>query len=199
MLRRIWCDRENYQRNIVSFAWPLDNVQCRVLRESGPQKKALGWLQYLMDWIQRPEQCLSDINRRSAAIPLGFIAIFLAEPEGSHRVSHELCSSFSVLHYWICCIQLAVPCNALSNLSWTLVFQNKSHKTRFDERWWLFYVSNCSSWGQNGPFSHQAIILWWCRLLGASQTFAKTESICKRRKSLSRCTFCWGSEFEFSQ
>ena len=79
-----------------------------------------------MHWIQRPGQCLSDINRRSAAIPLGFIAIFLAEPEGSHRVSQNRVSRFqcyiilSAADHLQC---LAMRCPILKKGPCTLIFK----------------------------------------------------------------------------
>ena len=56
------------------------------------QDRPTQWLQTLTSWIQRPGQSLSDINRRSSALPLAFVAIFCAEPEGSQRVSSPMAS-----------------------------------------------------------------------------------------------------------
>ena len=44
------------------------------------------WLDNLLASLCRPDQTLSDINRRSAGLPFAFAALFTAEPKGSHRV-----------------------------------------------------------------------------------------------------------------
>lgn len=65
-------------------------MACRLLREPDLRPRPKRWLEKLVGIINRPGQHLSDINRRSAGIPFAFVAIFLAEPQGGHRVSAPL-------------------------------------------------------------------------------------------------------------
>ena len=48
------------------------------------------WLETLFQRTQRPGQDVRDLIRRSAGIPFGFMAVFLAEPRGVPRtLLHE--------------------------------------------------------------------------------------------------------------
>jgi thyroid adenoma-associated protein len=48
------------------------------------------WLASLFERTTRPEQDVRDLIRRSAGIPFGFMAVFLAEPRGVPRtLLHE--------------------------------------------------------------------------------------------------------------
>ena len=66
--------------------------RCRLLRESDPAMQQIPrkWLDNLLASLCRPDQTLSDINRRSAGLPFAFTALFTAEPKGSHRVGTAL-------------------------------------------------------------------------------------------------------------
>ena len=56
-------------------------------KRSAPQRMQWKlWMQQLLNFICRPGQCLTDINRRSAGIPFAFSAIMLAKPQGGSRV-----------------------------------------------------------------------------------------------------------------
>jgi hypothetical protein len=44
------------------------------------------WLDVLLRRMRAPGQARDDIVRRSAGLPFAFVALFLAEPTGSHKV-----------------------------------------------------------------------------------------------------------------
>ena len=60
----------------------------RLLREPAPALNGLPgqWLAALLERIRAPGQGRDDIVRRSAGLPFAFVALFLAEPVGSHKV-----------------------------------------------------------------------------------------------------------------
>lgn len=60
----------------------------RLLKERAQHSRELprAWVDQLLGFACRPGQQLSDINRRSAGLPIALAAIFLAEPAGGHRV-----------------------------------------------------------------------------------------------------------------
>ena len=59
----------------------------RLLRSSNPELSALpsDWLASLFNRLTSPEQGIKDLIRRSAGLPFGFTAVFLAEPAGVPR------------------------------------------------------------------------------------------------------------------
>ena len=59
----------------------------RLLRSSNPELSALpsDWLASLFNRLTSPEQGIRDLIRRSAGLPFGFTAVFLAEPAGVPR------------------------------------------------------------------------------------------------------------------
>lgn len=63
----------------------------RLLREPAPVLNRLPgqWLGTLLQRLRAPDQARDDIVRRSAGLPFAFVALFLAEPSGSHKVSHS--------------------------------------------------------------------------------------------------------------
>lgn len=67
----------------------------RMLAESDVQLHQLPgqWLDALLAALQRPGQSRDDILRRSAGLPLGLIAIFLAEPISTRKASLMLSDS----------------------------------------------------------------------------------------------------------
>ena len=64
----------------------------RLLRSSDATLSALpkAWLAELFERLEEPNQSVKDLIRRSAGIPFGFMAVFLAEPGGAPRhLLHE--------------------------------------------------------------------------------------------------------------
>ena len=64
----------------------------RLLRSSDANLSALpkAWLAELFERLEEPNQSVKDLIRRSAGIPFGFMAVFLAEPGGAPRhLLHE--------------------------------------------------------------------------------------------------------------
>ncbi len=61
----------------------------RLLREPASALNGLPgqWLAALLERMRAPGQGRDDIVRRSAGLPFAFVALFLAEPVGSHKVS----------------------------------------------------------------------------------------------------------------
>ncbi|BDA45482.1 probable thyroid adenoma-associated protein homolog [Coccomyxa sp. Obi] len=59
----------------------------RLLREPAPALNGLPgqWLAALLERMRAPGQGRDDIVRRSAGLPFAFVALFLAEPIGSHK------------------------------------------------------------------------------------------------------------------
>ena len=59
----------------------------RLLRSSDATLSALpkAWLAELFERLEEPNQSVKDLIRRSAGIPFGFMAVFLAEPRGVPR------------------------------------------------------------------------------------------------------------------
>ncbi len=61
---------------------------CSLLREGAPSLNGLPgrWLEALLERMSAPGQGRDDIVRRSSGLPFAFVALFLAEPIGSHKV-----------------------------------------------------------------------------------------------------------------
>lgn len=66
--------------------------QYRLLREPAPALNGLPgrWLVALLERVRAPGQGRDDIVRRSGGLPFAFVALFLAEPIGSHKVHISL-------------------------------------------------------------------------------------------------------------
>ena len=66
--------------------------QYRLLREPAPALNRLPgrWLVALLERVRAPGQGRDDIVRRSGGLPFAFVALFLAEPIGSHKVHISL-------------------------------------------------------------------------------------------------------------
>lgn len=58
----------------------------RSLQEASTKDAPKGWLQKLLHFIVRPDQTLTDINRRSAGIPFAFSGLLVARPLGGTRI-----------------------------------------------------------------------------------------------------------------
>jgi len=68
---------------VKNFWW----AQRRCLQEASMQGTPKIWLQRLLQFIARPDQTLTDINRRSAGIPFAFSGLLVAKPfRGSRQL-----------------------------------------------------------------------------------------------------------------
>ena len=72
---------------------PSHAMRIRLLREPTPALNGLPgrWLAALLERVRAPGQGRDNIVRRSGGLPFAFVALFLAEPVGSHKVRRRRC------------------------------------------------------------------------------------------------------------
>ena len=73
-------------QSLSNLTLKLDLECRRCLQEASIQAAPKSWLEKLLQFICRPGQSLTDINRRSAGIPFAFSALIGARPNRGSRI-----------------------------------------------------------------------------------------------------------------